>query len=654
MHFTAARDADNAPSLPRGIDLSSYSSREANIVARATSRPAVSKRAILAACAAAFALLLGMAFPVAAQTGPPKFIPTFLLYSGPALVASDAAKLAKFDLIELPRSYYGDIDMHTWSAIKAFNPNAQIYLYEMAAETPGYLDSAAQLNLNGLGRHNVSRGHSQGTLNGNNPALFQLDASGNRIYDLARSNAAANQYWYLMDFGSTVYQAYWLEAVKADIVNQPWVADGVFADNCPTFAGAGSYSAAPAWYSTNAAWSAAMNAFVGAITTGLHAAGQKLWCSKGYTGTTEGRNAWISLDVSANPPDALLEQGAFAVQWGNATTQFYDETTWKQQVDILGAIKKSKVAMLSHTKLLEGQSGVDNLSKPVTYWQTLWYSLGSFLLGKNDELNNSYFMFSGGSGYNKIRWYDEYDKIDLGKALGPYSAPTATSPHVYWREFEKGYVYVNPSAVDVASVTLSRAARQLTHDTLLSARDAIASVNSIALKSHEAAILLKADVTAAPASITQAAPAGVTTQAIVDSTVASTPSTFAAAAVSATGLVAAYGFNEGAGTTVADVSGNNNTGTIGGATWTTAGRFGNALAFNGTSAQVTVPNATSLRLTTGMTLEAWVYPTATTGWRAVIDKNVDGYYLMASTDQGSRPAFGGYSSAGLSNYESSK
>ena len=77
-----------------------------------------------------------------------------------------------------------------------------------------------------------------------------------------------------------------------------------------------------------------------------------------------------------------------------------------------------------------------------------------------------------------------------------------------------------------------------------------------------------------------------------------------------TGLVAAYAFNEGAGTTVADVSGNSNTGMISGATWTAAGRYGGALVFNGTSAVVTVPNAASLQLTTGMTLEAWVYPTA--------------------------------------------
>lgn len=113
-------------------------------------------------------------------------------------------------------------------------------------------------------------------------------------------------------------------------------------------------------------------------------------------------------------------------------------------------------------------------------------------------------------------------------------------------------------------------------------------------------------------------------------------------AQASSGLVAAYNFNEGAGTTVTDLSGNGNTGTISGATWTTSGKFGKALVFNGTGAQVTVPNAATLRLTTGMTLEAWVYPTSTpNGWRAVIDKNLDGYYLMASTNVGNRPSVGG-------------
>src|SRR4249920_1718957 len=114
-----------------------------------------------------------------------------------------------------------------------------------------------------------------------------------------------------------------------------------------------------------------------------------------------------------------------------------------------------------------------------------------------------------------------------------------------------------------------------------------------------------------------------------------------ARAQTTSGLVAAYGFDEGTGTAIRDGSGLNNNGVASGTTWA-AGKFGNALVFNGTNAQVTVPNAVSLQLTTGMTLEAWVFPTTTpTGWRAIVDKNVDGYYLMASTDNGNRPSVGG-------------
>lgn len=76
------------------------------------------------------------------------------------------------------------------------------------------------------------------------------------------------------------------------------------------------------------------------------------------------------------------------------------------------------------------------------------------------------------------------------------------------------------------------------------------------------------------------------------------------------GLVAAYSLNEGLGTTAADASGNANTGTIMNAEWTKGGKFGNALVFNGHDALVTIAHAASLHLTSGMTLEAWVNPSA--------------------------------------------
>ena len=91
------------------------------------------------------------------------------------------------------------------------------------------------------------------------------------------------------------------------------------------------------------------------------------------------------------------------------------------------------------------------------------------------------------------------------------------------------------------------------------------------------------------------------------------------------GLIAAYGFDEGSGTTAADSSGNGNTGTLANATWTAAGKFGSALNFNGTNAWVSVPNATSLNPTAGMTMEAWVNPSlGHRGWRTVVFKEQAG------------------------------
>src|SRR5882762_728300 len=455
-------------------------------------------RAAVPLRAASLALLLGAAWPVAAQTAAPsRTIQTFTAYygGGPGLVASDAAKLAKYDLIDIDRFRYNQLAPNTWSAIRAFNPKVEIYLYEMGPESQNYMDATPVVSINGLGRHNVSRGHSMGTLHGNHPELFMLDASGNRIYNTVFSNVAANQFWYLMDFGNPAYQAYWVEAVKADIANQPWVADGIHVDNCLTFSAAGGYSATSSKYPTDSSWSATMNNFTSAITAGVHGYGQKLWCNKGSSYIPEGAAAWRALDAGANPPDVVAEEAAFAVSYGPFATQFFVESAWKLQVDIMASIKNSKLAMFSHTKLLDGQTGTDNFGQPVTYLQSLWYALGSFALGKNDTLNNAYFTFFGNSeSADRIWWFDEYDHIDLGKALGPYSVTTIAGVNIYWREFEKGYVYVNPTP-NVASVALPQASRQLTHANLLSAISSIPIVSSISLPAHNAAFLVKAVAT---------------------------------------------------------------------------------------------------------------------------------------------------------------
>jgi glucose/arabinose dehydrogenase/PKD repeat protein len=121
------------------------------------------------------------------------------------------------------------------------------------------------------------------------------------------------------------------------------------------------------------------------------------------------------------------------------------------------------------------------------------------------------------------------------------------------------------------------------------------------------------------------------------------PATYTATfsqSVTPPGLVAAYGLNAGSGSVVADGSGSGNGGTVSGAVWTAAGKFGGALSFDGVNDWVTVNDSGSLDLTGAMTLEAWVRPSALGGmWRTVVFKERPGgmvYSLYANQDT-SRP-----------------
>jgi hypothetical protein len=92
-----------------------------------------------------------------------------------------------------------------------------------------------------------------------------------------------------------------------------------------------------------------------------------------------------------------------------------------------------------------------------------------------------------------------------------------------------------------------------------------------------------------------------------------------AVAVHNTGVVAAYGFDEPSGTTASDgVNGHH--GTVTGATRVPTGRYGGALSFDGIDDWVSIPHDPALNLSAGMTIEAWVKPSALTSWRGVVMK----------------------------------
>ncbi len=130
-------------------------------------------------------------------------------------------------------------------------------------------------------------------------------------------------------------------------------------------------------------------------------------------------------------------------------------------------------------------------------------------------------------------------------------------------------------------------------------------------------------------------------------TATATVTVTAATTPASAGLVLSLGFDEASGLAALDASGGGRNGAIRGAL-RVPGRNGGALQFDGVDDWVTVPDAAALDLTTGMTLEAWVNPTAAmSGWDTIMLKergSGDLAYALYANDGAPAPA--GYVNVG--------
>jgi hypothetical protein len=82
-----------------------------------------------------------------------------------------------------------------------------------------------------------------------------------------------------------------------------------------------------------------------------------------------------------------------------------------------------------------------------------------------------------------------------------------------------------------------------------------------------------------------------------------------------------YSFQGASGTVASDGSGNGNSATLtNGAAWTTAGKYGNAVSFDGVDDYLSAPDNTSLDLGNTGTIEAWVKINALNRWHSVMAK----------------------------------
>lgn len=104
-------------------------------------------------------------------------------------------------------------------------------------------------------------------------------------------------------------------------------------------------------------------------------------------------------------------------------------------------------------------------------------------------------------------------------------------------------------------------------------------------------------------------------------------------------LMAYYRFDEGSGTTIADLSGHGNTGTLQNSPTWVAGKTGTALSFNGTNQSVDLGSSATLKMTLPITVSYWVnFPAGIDGnWRVPVANTTwggnPGYNLMINSNQ---------------------
>jgi hypothetical protein len=152
--------------------------------------------------------------------------------------------------------------------------------------------------------------------------------------------------------------------------------------------------------------------------------------------------------------------------------QFYTEDQWLQQVQIFRNLRHVRAAMNVHGPVQERANDLERMDSADAAgrraWDVFWFALASFLLGYDDQRPNGYLNCTVW-GYARFYWLREFDPqcLHLGRAQDEFRRVEGRTGHVYLREFQDGWVVVNPTSTTAADVAVPRGrARLIDHDAL--------------------------------------------------------------------------------------------------------------------------------------------------------------------------------------------
>ena len=408
-----------------------------------------------------------------------KFTQTFLYRIAADWNMDNVIICSQYDLLAVQGFRWDNVNNDTWGELKKLNPNILIFPYYQSR-----IDNSEDHKQNPykgtLGRWDISRGHSMGTCNGNDD-FFAKNASGNRVIAATPNN-------FIPNYGNERFMKYWLEGWRTDNLDKPWESDGVMIDEPHLHVENSGAQSLP----INFDWKPGVRNWINNVTSELDTHNTLVWINVDTIKSQATFDAFIDLDTKVtNLPHIAVSEGAYVVSWGYGDCQFYPEKVWLLQVQVSNEIHNMKYGVQSTVGGLfrTSETGLDNYNRTLTLYDTIWYGLCSYHLGKNTVDNNTYFGFTR-EPYSSGEYYGEFD-IDLGEALDTFKVTNIGGNNIYFREFELGYVYVNPTRNDVSNISLPVTCKRLTHDNFRDNPTTIPDNDMLSLESNRGTMLLK-------------------------------------------------------------------------------------------------------------------------------------------------------------------
>jgi len=442
--------------------------------------------------------------PKEGLVAPGKFIPSFAVKYGGSQGWPILEQAVGFDLLDVSTgtahsAVFADAQGNSWQHLKRLNPHQIVVFYELG---PTEYSTASWGSI-GDGWEWLKAHHGSGSAD-------RWAAVGARYGDYLEPGTYSSER--LMVVGNPHWQQYWLDSVYAQLWTKAGArgvgVDGIFSDNTQmTMIWLGHWFREghhdqpdiPTDYYTGdqhrpELWSQGVTSFLNRATPWLAQRGKKLVLNFGYMATRPGD--WQVLDAQPEPVFAAMEEGAFVHPWGRPGFNFYTEEQWLTQVRTMRSLQHVRALMNCHGIVRSEAQDITRMEatddRGTSAWDALWFCLTSFLQGYDDVRQNAYMNFTVWD-YLRFFWLKEFDPryLHLGRARGEMQRVVGQQGHVYLREFDDGWVVVNPTTTDARGVAVPAGqARVLRHDTFEHA-ETQPLVARFDLASHRGLVLLR-------------------------------------------------------------------------------------------------------------------------------------------------------------------